>query len=441
DAQGSQGVAPCTADPPAAPAEGEERITRAAAGSNARRQVTEYNAPSVINAVLPRDGFWDGRARFRFVDPQSGAVVYSANGALASQAVGPPVNPVEMSCAGRTWEQLANKLLGRKPLGKQQVSGADVVLGGLSDGTSNGLHVSYDALIRSAFGEPQRLPNGSGDDHAKLRANFARIWGQAIQAYETSLVSGQTPFDRFLAGDRRALTPQEDRGYRTFTGKGQCASCHGDNLLGDATVEFFAANGAVNQDGGSQGFHNNGVRPTSDDAGRFEAENLTESERRPQDRGAFKTPVLRNVELTAPYFHTGGFADLRSVVQFYDRRGDFRNREQAGAIRNIRLNANDINDLVAFLGRPLTDPRVASQQAPFDHPSLNPPDGPQLAATGGAAPPTEAPPEDTPRRDPPPGDPPRREPPPRTPPPPPPGPPPPGGGPGGEGSRDRPGRP
>ncbi|MBI4498247.1 MAG: hypothetical protein HY689_10145 [Chloroflexi bacterium] len=389
DIQGSQGIAPCTTDPTVLPPEGQEPPVTVfgdpVLGKNAPRQVTGRNAPPTTNAVHNRDNFWDGRARFQFRDPQTGAVVYSTNGSLASQAVGPPLNGVEMSCAGRTWAQLANKLLGRQPLGLQQVDPTDSALGTLAHPSGIGLNTSYDQLIRSAFGNPQNLPNGSGDDHAKIRANFGRIWGQAVQAYVSTLVSGQTPFDDFLAGNEEALTEQEERGLGIFRGKGQCATCHGENLMGDAAVDFFLQNGPVNEDGGSQGFHNNGVRPTADDRGRF---NVTGSA---QDDGAFKTPILRNVALTSPFFHTGAFATIRSLIEFYSRGGDFRNPQLASRIRSLGLDLEEIAELEAFLGRPLTDPRVSAQQAPFDHPLLCPPNGPVLPAVGAAGTATPAP--------------------------------------------------
>jgi cytochrome c peroxidase len=122
---------------------------------------------------------------------------------------------------------------------------------------------------------------------------------------------------RTLAGNSAALTSQQQRGLNRFQGKGNCTKCHDGALLSDASVSFFQANGALNRDGGDQGFHNLGVRPTAEDLGRaglgpqgasFSASGST------FDRGAFKTPGLRNVKLTAPYFHNGGKATLADVV-------------------------------------------------------------------------------------------------------------------------------
>ena len=93
--------------------------------------------------------------------------------------------------------------------------------------------------------------------------------------------------------------------------------------------------------------------------------------------GAFKTPGLRNVELTAPYFHNGGQLTLEQVVEFYNRGGDFheQNIDNLDAdIRHLNLSAENKSDLVAFL-KSLTDDRVRYDKAPFDHPQLFVPNG------------------------------------------------------------------
>jgi hypothetical protein len=86
--------------------------------------------------------------------------------------------------------------------------------------------------------------------------------------------------------------------------------------------------------------------------------------------GAFKTPGLRNVELTGPYFHTGGAATLEQVLEFYGRNGDVPAGGNLGpGIGDIRLNQGDRAQIVEFL-KALTDDRVRFERAPFDHPSL-----------------------------------------------------------------------
>src|SRR5262249_3832381 len=142
------------------------------------------------------------------------------------------------------------------------------------------------------------------------------------------------------------LTSNQQRGLGVFTGKGQCSKCHAGPELTDASVNFAAKNGLINEDGGDQGFHNNGVRPTADNPGR--AGGFSESGSA-SDRGAFKTPGLRNVNLTAPYFHNGGKATLADVVDFYDRGGDFANPEKAKRIQKLGLGSSDKANLVDFL--------------------------------------------------------------------------------------------
>ncbi|HEX3763050.1 MAG TPA: cytochrome c peroxidase [Kofleriaceae bacterium] len=362
-----------------------------------QRQVTGRNAPTVIGAVFFRDAFWDGRANhiFNGSDPfgQTGnagtALTAVGNSALASQAVGPAVNPVEMSCLERPFNHggIGTKLLARPPLQFQQVATTDGVLGALANPAGPGLlcggaPCSYGELITAAFGDA--LAAGAED-------SFSMIWGEAVQAYEATLIPDQTPLDRYLAGDSSALTSQQQRGLDRFQGKGNCTKCHAGALLSDATVSFFAASGAVNRDGGDQGFHNLGVRPTAEDLGRAGAP--TDPPGVPFsvsgsafDRGAFKTPGLRNVKLTAPYFHNGGKATLADVVAFYTRGGDFANPERARDLQPRSFDAGDQAALVDFLTNGLTDCRVEQQRAPFDHPALPVPDRasglPAVGATG-----------------------------------------------------------
>ena len=177
------------------------------------RRVTGRNTPPVIGAVFNRDNFWDGRANHNFNggDPfgataNAGDAVGNliGNSSLASQADGPPNNPTEMSCAGRPFNgvnSLAAKLLARPALQYQYVDPTDSALGMLSAWPAPGLQCGddhagmhpcmYTDLIEAAF--------GSGIDADN---RFSRIWGQAIQAYEATLIPDQTPMDNYLAGDR-----------------------------------------------------------------------------------------------------------------------------------------------------------------------------------------------------------------------------------------------
>src|SRR4051812_49340166 len=298
-------------------------------GTNVRR-VTGRNAPSAVNAIFSFRSFWDGRAQniFNGVNPSglgdpgarvgqvnaSGGVdqvgVSIANSALASQATGPPGNPVEMSADGRTLSDIGKKLLSLRPLGTQQVSRTDSLLGSMASASGRGLDANYADLIREAFKAEWWNASGSvtapnGRSYSLMQFNFPLFWGLAIQAYESRLVSDGTPFDRFLSGDQAAMDPLAQEGMGIFAGKGDCMECHTGAALTDATGTGPSDEVA----GGETGFHNIGVRSPGAAPGLANA--------------AFKTPGLRNVELTGPYFHNGGKATLRQVVDFYSIGGDF----------------------------------------------------------------------------------------------------------------------
>lgn len=281
-------------------------------------QVTPRKSPSSVNAAYPPLLFWDGRATGNFTDPQTGAVVLPVGGALESQSVGPPVSSTEMAHVGRNWNDVVARLTAVSPLVLSPAVPA--ALSAWMAGRS------YPQLFEEAFGTPE--------------INSARI-AMAIASYERTLFSNQTPFDALLGGQLNALTPQENNGRALFGVLG-CAGCHAGSLTSDNL------------------FHYIGTRPVGEDLGRFAISG------NPGDRGAFRTPSLRNVELRAPYFHSGRFGTLEEVVDFYNRGGDFNAPNKPPVIRPLGLTAQQKADLVAFLKRPLTDPRVAAEQAPFD---------------------------------------------------------------------------
>ena len=342
------------------------------------RQVTGRNTPNVIMAIFNRNNFWDGRAVREFngvngaggddasarilVDDGSGleelkVIIQPAS--QASQEVGPPNNSVEMSCAGRTFPQVGRKLLSLTPLGQQQVASDDSVLGALSNDPASGLNTAYHDMIAAAFQDRFWSSTQTTDDGFTLmEANFSLFWGLALQMYGAALIPDDTPFDRFAAGDTSALTAQSQEGLDLFFSDGRCGSCHGGSEFTNASIE----NG-----GNGRAFANTGVRPLGEDLG--------------LEKGKFKTPTLRNIELTGPYFHNGGYLSLRDVVDFYDRGGDHPNDETDSQIRPLGLTEDQKNALVAFmLG--LTDERVRCERAPFDHPSINVPNGPNVSPVG-----------------------------------------------------------
>jgi cytochrome c peroxidase len=432
------------------------------------RRVPARNAPSTINAVFNYRNFWDGRANnvFNGVNPfgprdpdakvlellSDGSTNWTKialpNASLASQAVGPALSEFEMSCANRKFTDLGRKLLSLQPLRLQIVHARDSVLGAHAGPMSRGLNESYAELIRAAF-EP-RWWNAPGlfNGYTQMENNFSLYWGLAIMMYEGTLVSDETPFDRFIGypgspGKPSALTVQQQRGLGVFRGRGQCVSCHkGAEFTGAATgLQPGSDEGGVIESMYlktgelavyDNGFYNIGVRPTGEDRGVGGKDPFGNSlsfarnwfdllrQREVADPvwvdpcqfsiffnatacwiapdpggtrivadGAFKTPSLRNVALTQPYFHNGSRYTLEQVVEFYDRGGDRRGADSndstgliAGdapnggrtnvhpAISPLGLTQDERDDLVAFLRFALTDPRVACERAPFDHPSL-----------------------------------------------------------------------
>jgi cytochrome c peroxidase len=148
----------------------------------------------------------------------------------------------------------------------------------------------------------------------------------AIAAYERTILSGDAPYDRFKAGDKSALSESAQRGLKLFTGKAHCSACHsGPNFTDNA-------------------FHNLGVSITKEkpDLGRSEISNLE------GDRGAFKTPTLREIARTAPYMHDGSLATLEDVVEYYNK-GCTPNPQLDESLFPLKLTAEEKADLVQFL--------------------------------------------------------------------------------------------
>src|SRR6185503_17308392 len=286
-------------------------------------QVTDRKSPTYLNNGYTADSlFWDGRATSTFRDPITNNILLSSFAALESQSVAPPVSSVEMAHVGRDWTNVASRVTASKPLAL--ATNIPAGLAGWIDGRS------YPELFQEAFGTPDVTP--------------ARI-AMAIGTHERSLFTDQTPLDKWAVGTEE-LTPQEEQGRTLFVNQ-NCVFCHGGALLSNGT------------------FNNVGVRPTTEDRGRGAITAI------PDDNGRFKTPILRNLELRAPYMHNGRFAAVEDVVEFYNRGGDFDapNIDRA-RIRPLNLTAQQKAALVAFLKRPLTDPRVRDQLPPFDRPLL-----------------------------------------------------------------------
>ncbi|MCX7898909.1 MAG: hypothetical protein N2444_02270, partial [Methylocystis sp.] len=356
---------------------------------------------------------------------------------------------------GRTMYEVAQELArrfrargryldGRRPLSNQRVSPDDSVLGSLSLSPWKGLRVpSYDHMIRDAFkdewwntrklvrvdlsGAASFVDRPESDDaeyYPVIIYNFALFFGISVQMYESTLVSDDTPWDRFRrqhpSPSDPALNPWTNTAPEYITREAlfgahlfndrmrgpsnlRCSNCHEENEMTDASVRRIklAAEGAVrNRDGNviDKGFNNIGLRPTTDDLGVGASDAfgpLSRSLRRFPTLpsyfdgasvtkgygvdGAFKIPSLRNVELTAPYFHNGGMSTLRQVMEFYSRGGDVAqiNGRDGAPIEPLgvpNMTEAEINAVIAFL-KSLTDERVRYAKAPFDHPQLFVPNG------------------------------------------------------------------
>jgi len=236
------------------------------------------SAPPTINAAYFNVQFWDGRAP-----------------SLEGQAKGPIVNPIEMGMPSH--EVAVEKL-------------RDIE--------------EYQKAFKEVFGGI--FPFGLLTEDITID-NVA----MAIASYERTLLSGNSPFDRYMyGGEKGALNPMAKMGLVVFSGKGGCALCH---PIGPDSALFTDNN-----------FHNLGVgmdRPDPD-LGRY---NVTKQEK---DKGAFKTPGLRNVALTAPYMHDGNELNLEAVVEFYDK-GGRPNPYLSHAIRPLDLTSTEKTALVEFL--------------------------------------------------------------------------------------------
>jgi len=384
------------------------------------------------------------------------------NSSLASQALGPPLSDFEMSATGRPFavigkkfgpnstldvetvrksaeenkeknknedgddeshelpRETSKKLRYLRPLGKQIVHPDDSILGVYSRVPEPGIKLSYEKLVESAFKpewwkfnmviridqtgkrtfiEKANHVHLDANEFTLMDYNFSLFFGLAVQMYESTLVSNNTPFDQFQEGNTSALTVQQQKGLEVFVNKGLCIRCHSGAEFTNASVANVQNKRLVRSPAPpnpvqDNGFFKIGVRPPQEDLGVGDKDpfgnSLSEAQLAQQGKfkqlldqdpnltvgstetvvadGAFKAPGLRNIELTAPYFHNGGQLTLRQVVDFYSRGGDF------GGLRVLNLSEEEKEALVVFM-KGLTDDRVRYERAPFDHPQLFIPNG------------------------------------------------------------------
>ena len=150
---------------------------------------------------------------------------------------------------------------------------------------------------------------------------------RALASYVRSILSGNSRFDRYVAGDRAALNDEELAGLRLFRGKANCAACHAGPTLSD------------------EQFHNTGVAWRD---GRYQDDGRAGVSGRDHHRGAFKTPTLREVARTAPYMHDGSIRTIEDVVEFYAA-GGRANPHLDGEMRPLELNAEEKQAIASFL--------------------------------------------------------------------------------------------
>ncbi len=278
------------------------------------------NAPTVLNSAFNETQFWDGRSP-----------------SLEDQAQHPFVNPVEM---GLENHDPIVKVVREDP--------------------------AYGKMVKAAFGIEQ----------SKVTIDHVL---KAIASFERTMIAGDSPFDRwFYGGDEDAMTAQQKRGYELFINKARCVSCH--------TIEQDRAIFTDHR------FHNIGVGvnkireeiprlaqafikadmtaeevdravltdPKSSELGRFAVETTFDG------LGAFKTPTLRNIDLTAPYMHDGSIATLEKVMEHYNNGGvtnpgDPVSEYLSGGIRPLNLTEQEIADVVAFM-KALTSSSIPKPQ-------------------------------------------------------------------------------
>jgi len=279
------------------------------------------NAPTVINSAYNMTQFWDGR------EPD-----------LEGQSKQPPLNPVEMGLAD--YEPIL-KIVRSDP--------------------------EYTTQFKKVFGK-------TGND---ITIDDVAM---AIAAFERTIISGDSPFDRYqYGGEAGALNDSQLRGLQLFTGKGRCVSCHRieqttalftDHRFHNIGVGFklvrgkeaaTAAEFLKEKHAGADVDITVLTQENMSELGRFAVtENGTQV-------GAFKTPTLRNIEVTRPYMHDGSLETLEDVITFYNNGGRLQEEDplspfMSGGIKPLDLTNDEQADLVNFL-KALTSPEYQHQVA------------------------------------------------------------------------------
>lgn len=272
------------------------------------------NSPTILNAMFNEAQFWDGRAP-----------------SLEEQSKLPLINPLEM---------------------------------GMND------HAQVVERVKEV---------------PEYKAEFAKVFGnegitidtiaKAIASFERTQLSGDAPFDRFIAGDQNAISESAKRGWDLYNGQARCISCHAFNPSNPFFTDFKFHNiGVAAKDqnfpalarksrqliaqgkDSAQVVDELALQPGFSELGRYL---IT---KQPKDIGAFKTSMLRDIELTAPYMHNGSEKTLLDVVKFYDKGGEL-NPNLDGGMRPLKMTDAQMNDLVEFLKTLTSDTSRQRMQA------------------------------------------------------------------------------
>ena len=267
----------------------------------------QRNAPTILNALYNKTQFWDGRAK-----------------TLEDQAASPIVNSVEM--------------------GQPSLEAAVASLAGIEE---------YQQSFQRVFGRPVNGPD-------LLRA---------LASYERAQVSFDSPFDHFIAGDQNAIDDDAQRGWELFNTQARCNKCHAltetkrdvtnftDNDFHNIGIGIVRHNVAalarqavqLLDSGDTAAIDRAAIQTDLSALGRFL---ITKKE---ADIASFKTPNLRNVLVTGPYFHDGSQETLWDVMDHYNKGAGLTNPWLDEDIQPLALTERDIDDLVAFLAS-LTSP-------------------------------------------------------------------------------------
>lgn len=234
-----------------------------------RGNLGSRNSPTVINTAYQSHYFWDGRAQ-----------------SLEEQAKGPLANPLEMTAYDtphKAYEECQNKI--------KMIPG-------------------YCELFKAVFGTDECTVDQMA---------------QAIATFERTVVSGNSPYDRYIAGDQTAMTPEAIHGLSVFK-QARCNNCHGGFNFTDGRFLNIGV----------------GMDAKEPDLGRYLVT------KKQWDIGAFKTPTLREVALTAPYMHDGSLNTLEEVIDYYDR-GGIPNSNLSPMLKPLHLSVEDKKALKSFL--------------------------------------------------------------------------------------------